>query len=527
MLELLIKNAEIIDGTGTPGFIADVGIADQRIARIATNILQEANQTIIADGLTLTPGFIDPHMHSDLTVFNNRGADSSVHQGVTTEIIGNCGMSAAPMSVGTIEDLKALSMGIEIEYNWTSMAEYLECLEKPGIAVNMATLLGHSNVRSLVMGYENRKPTLEQQLEMGNLVKEGIEQGAFGLSTGLFYPPGLYADLNEIISLAKAAAKHGRIYASHVRNESEKVLAAVEEAIEIGIQAEIQVECSHVKICGFRNWKMVNELIRLIESDRAKDAQLGCDLYPYTASSTFLSTTLPYWAQEGGGKAIARRMIDEDTQDRIRKDWQQNRTEWDNRKGVRDWNSILITDCVSRPEVTGKSIAEIAIQDEKNPLDVNMDLVSLDEAQALAIFFDQNEEIMISLMKLPCVIISSDSMGVRRDRMLGHSSPHPRCYGTFPRVLGRYVREKKILSLPEAIYKMTCQSAERYQLTDRGVIREDAWADIVLFDAQVVNDKATFTEPHQYPEGISYVIVNGTLVLEQGKYTGALPGHVL
>ena len=527
MLELLIKNAEIIDGTGTPGFIADVGIADQHIVRIATNIFQEANQTIVADGFTLTPGFIDPHMHSDLTVFNNRGADSSVHQGVTTEIIGNCGMSAAPLSAGSIGDLKALSIGIEIEYNWNSMAEYLERLEKPGIAVNMATLLGHSAVRSFVMAYENRKPTPEQQLEMENLVEEVMEEGACGLSSGLFYPPGLYADTNEVIGLAKAAAKHGGIYASHIRNESEQVLAAVEEAIEIGIQAEIQVEYSHVKICGFRNWKMIDELIQLIESDRAKEVQLGCDLYPYTASSTFLSTTLPYWAQEGGGKVIAKRMLDEDTRDRIRRDWQQNRSEWDNRNGVQDWNNIIITDCLSRPDIAGKSIAEIAVQEKKNPLEVNMDLISLDEAQALAIFFDQNEENIIRLMKLPCVIIGSDSTGVRRDDMLGRCSPHPRCYGTFPRILGRYVREKKVLSLPEAIKKMTSQTATRYHLTDRGVIREGAWADIVLFDAQVVTDKATFIQPNQYPEGISHVIVNGRLVLKQGKHTGALPGHVL
>jgi N-acyl-D-amino-acid deacylase len=466
-------------------------------------------------------------MHSDLTVFGNQRADSSIHQGVTTEIIGNCGMSAAPLNADSLGDLKALSMGIDIKYNWKSMADYLELLKKTGITVNMVPLLGHSNVRNLVMGNNNRKPTPEQQQEMENLVEEAMEQGARGLSTGLYYPPGLYAEINEIIGLAKTAAKHGGIYASHIRNESDRVLAAVKEAIEIGVQAEIQVEYSHVKICGFRNWVMIDELIQLIESDRAREAQLGCDLYPYTASSTFLSTTLPYWAQEGGGKGIANRLLDEDMRDRIRKDWEQNRGEWDNRNGVRDWNYIFIADCPSRPEIAGKSIAEIAAQDKKNPLEVNMDLISLDDAQALAIFFDQNEENVLHLMKLPCAVIGSDSMGVSLQGNLGQSSPHPRCYGTFPRVLGHYVREEKVLSLPEAIKKMTSQSAERYHLTDRGVIREGAWADIVLFDAQAVTDKATYTRPHQYPQGISRVIVNGTIVLVHGKYTNALPGHVL
>src|SRR4030042_3087057 len=248
MLELLIKNAEIIDGMGNPVFIADVGIANQHIARIATNISQDTNQTIIADGLILSPGFIDPHMHSDLTVFGRQGKGSSIHQGVTTEIIGNCGMSAAPLNTASLADLQALSMGIDIKYNWKSMADYLDCLKEIGIINNIVPLVGHSNVRNLVMGSTNQKPTTEQQQEMGKLVEEAMEQGARGFSTGLFYPPGFFANTDEIISLAKVAGKHGGIYPTHIRNESDQVLTAADEAIEIGLKAEIKVEYSHAKL---------------------------------------------------------------------------------------------------------------------------------------------------------------------------------------------------------------------------------------------------------------------------------------
>jgi N-acyl-D-amino-acid deacylase len=431
------------------------------------------------------------------------------------------------MAGETVGDLQALSMGIDIVYQWKSMAEYREHLQKTGMAVNMVPLVGHSIVRGSVLGYDDAKLTPELQGKMENLVEEAMEQGARGISTGLFYPPGFFAHTKEIIGLAKIAAKHGGIYASHIRSESDGVLKAVEEAIEIGKQAEIKVQYSHVKISGHRNWEMIDDLVALLESDKAKDARLGCDQYPYIASSTVLSSILPYWAQEGGGKLIAQRMKDQAIRELLRKDWCENRIEWDDRSGVRDWDGLLVTDCLSRPEVIGMTIEEIASQDNLDSLDVAMNLMSLDNAQIVVVYFDQHEDIIKKLMKLPFVAIGSDSMGASPHGILGQSSPHPRCYGTFPRVLGRYVREEKVLSLEEAIKKMTSLSAERFSLTDRGVIREGAWADIVLFDAQVVSDKATFTDPHQFPEGIQYVIVNGEIVINQGKHTGALPGQVL
>jgi len=527
MLNILIKKAKIVDGTGKPCFRADVGIVDKWIVMIANNISIEADQVIMAQGLHLTPGFIDPHMHSDLTLLGNRRAYSSIHQGVTTEIIGNCGFSAQPGTKKVAKEVQALSMGLNIDIAWESMAEYLEHLRKPGTAVNVVPLIGHSNIRGSVLGYEDIQPTPEQQGMMENLVEEAMEQGAHGISTGLYYPPGFFAHTKEIIGLAKVVAKHGGIYTSHIRSESDGVLKAVEEAIEVGKQAEIQVQYSHVKICGHRNWEMIEDLVALLESDKAKDTRLGCDQYPYIASSTVLSSILPYWAQEGSGKLIAQRMKDQAIRELLRKDWIENRIEWDNRSGVRDWNGLLVIDCLSRPEIIGMTIEEIACQDNLDSLDAVMNLISLDDAQIVVVYFDQHDDIVKKLMKLPFVAIGSDSMGASHHGILGQSSPHPRCYGTFPRVLGRYVREEKVLSLEEAIKKMTSLSAERFSLTDRGVIREGAWADIVLFNAQVVSDKATFTDPHQYPEGIEYVIVNGEIVINLGDHTGALPGRVL
>jgi N-acyl-D-amino-acid deacylase len=527
MLDLLVKNAEIIDGTGVPAYKADVGISEGRIILIAADIEQEAGRIIQADDLHLAPGFIDPHMHSDITLLVNRKAESSIHQGVTTEVIGNCGFSPAPLYGDAIEGILALSSGLDIEFNWKSMGEYLDRLRKPGTALNVVPLVGHNTVRSAVLGNDDVEPTPGQQVEMESLVAEAMEQGARGMSTGLFYPPGCYSRIKEVIQLAKVAAQQGGIYVSHIRSESDQVLESTQEAVEIGVQAGIPVQFSHVKISGHRNWDMIDELIVLLESDNARDAQLGCDQYPYHASSTFLYSILPYWAQEGGGKTIAGRMVVERTRDLLKKDWEENQVEWDDRSGVADWDGILITGCPSRPEIMGMTVAEIASQDGVDPLDAALDLISLDNAQAAVVYFDQSEDIVRKLMRNPIVGVGSDSLGTSPYGVLGQRGAHPRGYGTFPRVLGRYVREENLLSLEEAVRKMTSFPAERFNLIDRGVIREGAWADIVLFDAETVSDNATFTQPHQYPEGVPYVIVNGEVVISQGEHTGALPGQVL
>ena len=527
MLDILIKNGLVVDGTGKPAFKADVGIVEGRIAVVVEGVEQEAKRTIQALGLHLAPGFIDPHTHSDLTLLADPCAESKIHQGVTTEVIGNCGFSPAPLLGAAVEEVRAEAELLGIDVTWTSVAEYLEHLRNSGTAVNVVPLVGHNTVRGSVLGYDDVQPTTEQQAEMERLVAEAMEQGARGLSTGLFYPPGFYARTEEVIGLARVIAHHGGIYASHIRSESDLWLEAVAEAIKIGEQAGVVVEIAHLKLAGYHNWGDVDRLITVLEEARARGVRLGCDQYPYNASSTWLTAMLPYWAQAGGAKAVAERLGAPDVRAQLGKDWEENRVEWEDRGGMRDWTDILVSECDTRPEVLGKSIAEIAAAEGKDPLEAAFDLIVVSEGQVGCVWFDQSEENVRTLMRHPMVVVGSDGSSMSPHEVLGQRRPHPRSYGTFPRVLGRYVREEEVLSLEEAVKKMTSVTAERFGLTDRGLIREGAWADLVLFDPQTVADRATFIDPHQYPVGIPYVVVNGMLVIDQGRHTGALPGRVL
>jgi len=543
MLDILIKNGVVVDGTGKPAFKADVGIAAGRIAVVAEDIEQEAKRTIQAQALHLAPGFIDPHTHSDLTLLVNPRAESKIRQGVTTEVIGNCGSSPAPLLGATVEEAQAAAKSVDLDVTWASMAEYLERLRQSGIAVNVVPLVGHNTVRGAVLGFDDVQPTTEQQAEMEQLVAEAMEQGARGLSTGLFYPPGFYARTEEVIGLARVAARRGGIYATHVRSETDRLFEAVAEAIEIGKQAEIRVQISHVKLEGYRNWEGADRLLAMledadsrgtalpvpsaVEGSAAEGVRVGCDQYPYTAGVSWLAYILPYWAQAGGARAVGERLNDPEVRARLRKDWQENRAEWENRGGMRDWTDILITDCTPRPDVQGKNIAEIAADEGKDPLETALDLIVVSEGQVECVCFGQLEDNVRILMRHPLVVVGSDGDALAPYGVLARGKPHPRNYGTFPRVLGRYVREEKVLSLEEAVKKMTSVTAERFGLSDRGVIREGVWADLVLFDAQTVADRATYTDPHQYPEGIPYVVVNGVVVIDQCEHTGALPGQVL
>jgi N-acyl-D-amino-acid deacylase len=527
MLDILIQNGVVIDGTGKRAFRADVGIAAGRIGLVAEGIEQEAERTIEAQGLHLAPGFIDPHTHSDLTLLVNPRAESKIRQGVTTEVIGNCGGSPAPLLGAAMEEVRAEAKRLGLDVTWATMTEYLERLCQPGTAVNVVPLVGHDMARGAVLGFDDVQPAPEQQAEMERLVAQAMEQGARGLSTGLFYPPGFYARTEEVIGLGRVAARYGGIYATHVRSETDRLLEAVAEAIEIGKQAEIQVQISHIKLEGYRNWEGVDRLLAMLEDARAQGVRVGCDQYPYVAGVSWLAYVLPYWAQAGGTKAVAERLGDPQVRDQLRKDWEENRAEWENRGGMRDWSDILVSDCDPRPDVLGRSIAEIAMDEGKDPLEAVFDLIVVSDGQVECVCFGQLEDNVRILMRHPLVVVGSDGDAVAPYSVLAQSKPHPRYYGTFPRVLGRYVREEKVLSLEEAVKKMTSITAERFGLTDRGVIREGAWADLVLFDAQTVADKATYTDPHQYPVGIPDVIVNGVVVVDQGQHTGALPGQVL
>lgn len=527
MLDILIKNGIVVDGTGMQAFDADVGIAAGRIAVVGEDIAQEARRIIEAQGLYVAPGFIDAHTHSDLTLLVNPRAESKIHQGVTTEVIGNCGSSPAPLLGPAVDEARAEAQALGLDVTWASLTEYVERLRHPGTAVNVASLVGHNTVRGAVLGFGDVQPTAEQQAEMERLVAETMEQGARGLSTGLFYPPGFYARTEEVIGLAQVAARHGGIYASHIRSETDHLFVAVEEAIEIGERADVRVQISHIKLEGYRNWEGVDRLLAVLDDAHSRGVRVGCDQYPYTAGVSWLAYILPYWAQAGGARAVGERLGDPDVRARLRKDWEENRTEWENRGGMRDWTDLLITDCAPRPDVQGKNVCEIAADELRDPLETALDLIVVSEGHVECVCFGQLEDNVRILMRHPLVVVASDGDALAPYGVLARSRPHPRYYGTFPRVLGRYVREEKVLSLEEAVGKMTSVTAERFGLSDRGVIREGAWADLVLFDAQTVADKATYADPHQYPEGIPYVVVNGTVVIDQGQHTGALPGQVL
>ncbi|HHH82385.1 MAG TPA: D-aminoacylase [Chloroflexi bacterium] len=527
MLDLLIKNGTVLDGTGKPPLRADVGVSQGHIALLAKDIEHESSRIIDASGLHVAPGFIDAHTHSELTLLANPMAESKIRQGVTTEVVGNCGDSPGPLLGAAMVEEQAGAQMLGVDIDWTSLGGYLDRLRSQGIAVNVVTLVGHNTVRGAVLGFDDVQPTPEQQAAMEQLVAEAMEHGARGLSTGLFYPPGYYAHTEEVIGLAKVAARYGGLYASHVRSETDHLIEAVEEAIEIGQQADIAVQISHIKAEGYRNWGAIDRLARVLEEASLRGVDLHCDQYPYDAGLSWLAYILPYWAQAGGSLEVAQRLRDPTVRSQLREDWEANRSQWEERGGMRSWDDLMITTCHARPEIQGRTVAAIAKDQGKDPFEAALDLIAMSEGQVECVGFGQLEENVRALMRHPLVVVGSDGESLAPYGILAQIGTHPRSYGTFPRVLGHYVRQEKVLSLEEAVRKMTSTTADRFGITDRGVIREGAWADLVLFDAQTVADNATYTDPHQYPTGIPYVIVNGVVVIDQGRHTKELPGQVL
>jgi len=517
--DLIIEGGAILDGSGNPWFRADVGIVDDHIGAIGHLDGAKAEYRIDAGGLMVAPGFIDMHSHSDFTLLVDPRAESKIRQGVTTEVVGNCGSSAAPQNEEVRsyrEKFMRSRLGEDFQFDWETMAEYMAKLEAQGIALNVAPLVGHGTIRQNVMGFEDRAPTPGELEEMKRLTAEAMEAGAWGLSTGLIYPPGCYAKTEEIIELAKVAAQYGGIYASHIRGEGDTLLDAVREAIEIGEKAGLPVEISHFKASGKQNWGKTRESLRLVEEARRRGIDVTVDQYPYTASSTGLSAYLPHWIHIGGADAMLERLRNLEDRRRIKEE-----------VGDRDWSIIMVVVSQRHPEYEGLRVTEIAEKMGKEPVEAVMDLLLEDEGQTWIVAFGMSEEDVQRVMRSPYMMVGSDGRAISPHGVLGKGKPHPRYYGTFPRILGRYVRELGVITLEEAVRKMTSAPARRLGLWDRGLIRPGFKADIVIFNPETVIDKATFMEPHQYPEGIEYVIVNGTVVIDEGEHTGALPGRVL
>jgi len=495
--DLLITNARIVDGSGNPWFRSDVAIKDGRIVRIGHLGPETATRTIDARGQIVAPGFIDVHTHVE-SIYNLPTADNFVRMGVTTLVTGNCGSSA------------------------TDVAEFLGRIKDKPLAVNLATLIAHGSVRRRAMGLGDRAPTPEELEQMESLVEQGMKDGAVGLSTGLIYVPGTYAKTDEIVSLARVAAKYGGVYATHMRNEGEKVADAIRESIQIGEQAGLPVEISHFKISNKKFWGQAPMTIGLVREARARGLAVTVDQYAYTASSTSLESRLPAWLRAGGLDEAKKRLADKATREKVIEETKDALK----RSGFKDYSFAVVASYSPDKSFNGKSIAEITKQ-VKNKKDVRSQIEQMLEMYeaggAGMIYHSMGEDDVKRIMQEPFTMIASDA-GVRQ---VDDSVPHPRGYGNNPRVLGRYVRDLKLISLEDAIRKMTSLPAQTFGLRDRGMIREGFAADIVIFDENTIVDQATFDKPHQFPLGISYVIVNGAPVVENNKITNARPGLAL
>ena len=527
MSDIIIKNGYIVDGSGNPWFKKDIGIKNRVIEKIGNLNFVKAKTIINAKGLIVSPGFIDVHSHSDLWLLvKNNLAKSKVMQGATTEIVGNCGYSVAPVEEENKDLLKesiAPLMGIgDVKINWETLREYLLLLKNQGVGINVGSLVGQETIRIAVMGFDNRKPNAKELEKMKMLTAQAMRDGAFGMSTGLIYPPGSYADTDELIEICRVISQYGGIYASHIRGEGKTLIKAVKEAIKIGEKANLPVEISHHKANNKDSWGKVKETLQIIDEARKRGIDVTCDQYPYTEGSGLLTQVLPPWVQEGGIDKLIARLKDQSIRTKIKKEFKEDIPEWDNYVKVIGWDKIMITSVISmkNKHYEGKTVGAIAQQQKKDPLYFVFDLLIEEKCKVTMINFIMCEEDVRTVMKYPGTMIVTDGLHVQTGKA------HPRLYGTFPRILGKYVREEKVLRLEDAVRKMTSLPAQKFGLNYRGLIKEGMLADITIFDPDKVIDKATYTKL-QYPEGIKYVIINGKLVVKDGAHTGVLAGEVL
>jgi N-acyl-D-amino-acid deacylase len=524
--DLKIDGATVVDGTGAAGSRTDVGIRDEWIVALGDLSRHPAGRTLNAAGKVLAPGFIDMHSHSDWRLWANRRAESKIRQGVTTEVVGNCGFSPAPASPDFLDELRgfALYLTPALDFRWRSVEEYLEAFDADGTAVNVAQLVGHGALRIAAMGFARRPPSAAELTTMQRLLGDAMETGAWGLSTGLVYAPGSYATTDELIALARVAARHRGFYASHIRGESATLLDAVDEAIRIGREAALPVQISHLKAAGRPYWGQVARALAAIDGAVEEGLDVLADAYPYTASSTTLRTLLPDWALEGGIAAMTARLADPEVRAGIRRELGAGGHGVADRVG---WEHVMVSWCGRRKEAEGRRLSEIAAAQGVDPLEAALDLIVAEEGKASMVLFQLDEADVRRALAHPRVMIGSDGSALAPYGELGAGTPHPRSYGAFPRVLAQYVREQRLLSLAEAVHRMTGLPARRLGLRDRGVVRVGARADLVVFDARRVQDEATYEAPHRYPVGIEHVLVNGRFVVKDGQHTGSLPGRVL
>ena len=527
--DLLIKGGKIVDGSGSAAYTADVAIKDDRIVKIGNLAQATATRTIDARGLVVAPGFIDMLGQSETYLLIDPRANSKVMMGVTTEITGE-GESIAPINERQIKEQEDFLRRFNLTIDWRTLDEYFKRLEKQGSGVNLGTFVGATQVREYVVGYDDRPPTPPELDQMKKLVADAMRDGALGLSTSLQYVPARFAKTSELVELAKVAHQYGGIYATHQRSEANTIDASLDEVFEIAQKAQIPVEIWHLKTAYKKNWGRMAHVLARIKQARDRGLDVTADIYPYIAGSTGLSACLPPWALEGGTDKMLTRLRDPQTRERLKKEISAEQTEWENiYLGSGGPSGVLIGSVVNRElePLQGKRISEIAAEQKKDALDVVFDLILADRGQTGAIYFMMSEADMRLAMQSPYVSFCTDSGARATDGPLAGSMSHPRGWGSYPRILGQYVRDEKVLSLESAVHKMTGGPAARVGLRERGLIKEGMFADITVFDPAKVIDRATFESPNQYPTGIEYVLVNGKVSVDKGQRTPALGGYVL
>jgi len=522
--DIIILGGRVFDGLGNQPIEADVGIAGERIKQVGRISADKAKAVIDARGLSVCPGFIDVHNHTHAELLVNPRAESDIRQGITTLVSGNCGWSPHPLSAEETADMEEyLRERFKLELDWNDINGYFQRLTKKGMALNYATLVGQGSIRGAVVGHNDRPPRPEELEKMKVLVEKNMKAGAVGLSTGLGYAPGSFARTEEIIELCKVAGKLGGVYATHMRSEGDQLLEAVDEAIRIAREAKISLQISHFKASYPRNWNKLDEAITKIEQARAEGIEVHCDRYPYIASSTGLAAYFPLWARQGTAEDFVKRLQDPKLDAKLREHLKACELQHGS------WDKVVIADVITEKnkKYVGKNILECAKESGKEPYDFIRDILIEEKKRVSKIAFTMSEDNLRKVLKHALVGIGSDGYALADHGPLSEGKPHPRSYGSFPRALGKYVRDEKLVSWQEMIRKITSVPAKKFGLGPRGAVADGRIADLVVFDQDKITDKATFKDPHRYPEGIEYVLVNGQPVVEKGAQTDRLPGKIV
>ena len=522
--DIIIQNGLVFDGSGAPGNKTDLGIKGNKITAITDLSTASADLIIDAGDLAVSSGFIDIHTHTDTGLLVNPKAESKIHQGVTTEVSGNCGASPFPLNDEDFEEFDSnLFKRYGVHVTWRNINGFLKALEEKQISINYATFTGHGDLRSYVVGKNDVEPTPEQLKQMKNMLVRSMENGSFGLSTGLEYAPGSYAKTDELIELCKVVAARNGVYATHIRNEDDRVEEAIEEAIQICRKANVSTEISHFKACNKNNWHKVDNMLEMVQDAANSGLPVNADRYPYTAYGTGLTIFLPLWSRQGNTDEILARLQDKELIPKI-KEHAEGRGE-----RIGGWDRIVISSCFSEKNkvLEGKSIQDCAEISGKEPFEFIRNILVEERNRVSIVGFAMDEENLKKVLSHPLVMVGSDGSAVSPKGKLSEGKPHPRYYGTFPRVLGKYCREDKIFDLATALKKMTSMPADKLGLKNRGYLRKGYFADITIFNPETVIDNATFLNPHQFPTGIEFVIVNGKVTVKNGEHTGEKAGSIV